>query len=80
MLGARSHDAGQHSQAAQANQPAVTLPIFITDALSYEASFSALFLLRIAPCTTSARGIKSRRVFDNCIADAVARPVGVLPP
>ena len=38
MLGVRSHDAGQHGPAAQSNQPAVTLPMFITDALSFEAS------------------------------------------
>ena len=37
VLAARSHGAANHGPAPQSNQPAVTLPMFITDALSYEA-------------------------------------------
>ena len=37
VLDARSHGAANHGPAPQSNQPAVTLPIFITDTLSYEA-------------------------------------------
>ena len=37
VLDARSHGTATHGPAPQSNQPAVTLPMFITDALSYEA-------------------------------------------
>ncbi len=37
VLDARSHGAPSRSPAPQSNQPAVTLPMFITDASSYEA-------------------------------------------
>ncbi len=37
VLDARSHARASQGPAPQSNQPAVTLPMFITDASSYEA-------------------------------------------
>ena len=64
MLDARSHARASHGPAPQSNQPAVTLPMFITDASSYEVRTADFALIKRSWLTGAAQ--RMQRTVSAC--------------